>query len=97
MQWRAATEVLTTRGVSLPLAPVPVIGGALADIALGLAILWRPWLRPAALGMAALAIGYLVAGTLVTPDIWADPLGPFGKVLPGVILALWVAALAEDR
>ncbi|WP_238363951.1 SDR family oxidoreductase [Mesobacterium pallidum] len=95
--WRAATEVLATRGVSPALAPVPVIGGALADIALGLAILWRSWLRPAALGMVALSLGYLGAGTMVTPDIWADPLGPFLKVLPGVVLALWVAALAEDR
>ncbi|GGL55906.1 SDR family oxidoreductase [Wenxinia marina] len=93
----AAAEVLTSRGWSDAAARVAVWIGGVADLALGLAILWRPLVRAAALGMAALAGGYLVAATLAAPDLWADPMGPLVKVIPGLVLALVVAALTESR
>jgi hypothetical protein len=36
-------------------------------------------------------------GTIVAPALWADPLGPFVKIVPGLTLALLVLATAEDR
>lgn len=74
-----------------------VIGGACADIALGLALLWRPWARTACFGMIALTGAYLVGGTWLTPQLWADPLGPFVKTLPAALLALVCATLLEER
>lgn len=74
-----------------------VIAGALADIALGLAVLWRPWARAACFGMIALTAAYLVAGSLLTPQLWLDPLGPFVKTLPAALLALVCAALLDER
>ncbi|MEQ1709209.1 MAG: SDR family oxidoreductase [Terricaulis sp.] len=74
-----------------------VLIGALADIALGLALLWRPWARAACFGMIALTGAYLVAGTLLTPHLWADPLGPLVKTLPAALLALVCAVLLEER
>lgn len=74
-----------------------VIGGAIADIALGLALLWRPWARAACWGMIMLTGAYLFAGSLLTPHLWADPLGPFVKTLPVAVLALVCAALLEER
>lgn len=74
-----------------------VLGGAWADIALGLALLWRPWARAACFGMIALTGAYLIAGTALTPQLWADPLGPFVKTLPAAVLALVCAALLEER
>lgn len=74
-----------------------VVGGALADIALGAALLWRPWARTACFGMIALTGAYLIAGTWLTPSLWADPLGPFVKTLPAALLALVCAALLEER
>lgn len=47
---------LTGRVVPGWIAPPVVTGGALADVALGLAILWRPWVIRAALGMVALSL-----------------------------------------
>ena len=44
-----------------------------------------------------LSLGYLAAGTVVTPELWADPLGPFVKVLPAIALAGLLAAMAEER
>lgn len=47
--------------------------------------------------MVALSAAYL-AGSLVTaPDLWVDPLGPMLKVLPGMVLVLWVWLFLEDR
>lgn len=79
------------------LSRVLVVGGATADIALGLAILWRRTAIRAAFGMAALATTYLCASLLTAPDLWADPLGPMIKVFPSITLALLVPLLMEDR
>jgi uncharacterized protein YbjT (DUF2867 family) len=74
-----------------------VIGGGVIDIALGIAILWRPWCRRAALGMVVVSLAYLAGGTLFAPELWADPLGPLVKVLPSIVLALIVWMGVEDR
>lgn len=92
-----AIAVLTSRGVHQGLAACMVIGGAAADVVLGLAILWRPWTRRAALGMIALSALYMVGSLLTAPDLWSDPLGPMVKVLPALALAAVVAFLMEDR
>lgn len=93
----AAEAVLTDRGLRSSLAGLAVMGGSAVDLALGLAVLWRPWARAACLGMVAVALAYLIAATLLAPDLWADPLGPLLKVLPSIILALVGAALLDER
>ncbi len=92
-----ALNVLTTRDIGEGLAVFSVYGGAMIDIALGATILFRRHARRACLGMVAVSLAYLSAGTVLTPDIWADPLGPFVKVLPGITLAAMVMALLDDR
>lgn len=93
----AAEAILTSRGTDSGLAGLLVRGGAIADTVLGLLILWRPRAREAALGMVALSLAYLVGSLLTAPDLWADPLGPMLKVLPGLVLALWVWLFLEER
>jgi len=92
----AAAGVLSGAMVS-DAARAAVIAGALADIALGLGVLYRRTSRVACFGMIALTVAYLIAGTWLTPALWADPLGPFVKTLPAAALALVVAALQEPR
>lgn len=94
MQAPAAASVLPGQVAN---ANALVIAGAIADVALGLALLWRPWARAACFGMITLTITYLLAGTWLTPQLWADPLGPFVKTLPAAVLALVCAALLEER
>lgn len=96
-QHDAATAVLTDGGMAESPARFAVLIGSVVDILLGLAILWRPWVRAACLGMVLVSLAYLAGGSLVTPGLWADPLGPFVKVLPSIGLALFVAAIAKDR
>jgi uncharacterized protein YbjT (DUF2867 family) len=74
-----------------------VVGGAVIDIVLGAAILYRPFSRRACLGMVGMTLIYLAAGSMVTPALWLDPLGPFVKVLPAMMLALVTMAVLEER
>eukprot|EP00903_Cladosiphon_okamuranus_P000780 g778.t1 len=83
-----AKAVLTDRGGSAGFASVAVIGGVIADMVLGAGVLVRRWTRLACLGMIAVSAAYLFFGTLLAADLWADPLGPFVKVLPATVLAL---------
>ncbi len=96
VQRDAAAEVLAAR-VDAALAGWLVDLGGLADLAIGMGLLFRKWTMSVALASIVVSFGYLVAGTWLTPELWADPLGPFVKVFPAMALALAVAALMEER
>ena len=93
----AAKAVLTLRGFGESSASLAVHGGAAVDIVLGAAMLWRRTMPAACLGMIGVTIAYLLAGTLFTPDLWLDPLGPFVKTLPAAVLALVALAIRDAR
>lgn len=93
----AASAVLPPDIVSPAMATGFVVVGAIADIVLGVLVLIRPWAKRACYGMILLTLGYLLAGTVLTPQLWLDPLGVFVKTIPAALLA-WVASLVlEDR
>ena len=92
----AAAKILDG-AVGAHLSQPLVLGGAILDISLGAAILVRRWTKIAAGLMIALSIAYLVSGTVMTPHLWLDPLGPFVKVLPAMCLALCAMLLIEER
>lgn len=92
-----AVEVLTSRGVASMAAGAIAVGGAIVDFALGLAMLWRRTFAHAARGMIAVTLAYLAGGSILAPDLWVDPLGPFVKAVPAMVLALAVLALEDDR
>lgn len=71
--------------------------GIVADLAIGVGLLFRRWTRRMAWASILVSLGYLAAGTWLTPELWADPLGSFVKVIPTMALALAVAALLENR
>lgn len=96
-QLEAAATVLLDAGWSMVLAKSSVVFWSLVDIALGAAVLRRPWAARACLGMAAVSLIYLLAASVVTPQMWADPLGPLVKVLPGALLALITHQLLQER
>ncbi|MBO6639392.1 MAG: SDR family oxidoreductase [Roseitalea sp.] len=96
-QREASVALLAGRGVSDGFANLVVIGGSVLDIALGAMILVRRWARHACLGMVAVSLLYLIGGTVVAADLWADPLGPLLKILPAALLPLVTATLLADR
>lgn len=90
-----ASAAILAGGVDNPRSLVVI--GAYADIALGAALLWRPWAKFACFGMIMLTALYLIAGTIFTPALWLDPLGAFVKTLPAALLALVCAAILDER
>lgn len=95
-QWREAVAVLP-RSIPRGLAAGFVSLGSLADIAIGLGFLFRRWLARAALAAIAVSLAYLAGGTVLTPWLWGDPLGPFVKILPATALAVAVMAITGER
>jgi uncharacterized protein YbjT (DUF2867 family) len=80
-----------------PLSEPSVIAGALADIAVAFGIAWRPTTKPALWAALGLSVFYLVAGTILLPQLWSDPLGPMMKIWPILALNLLCLAILDER
>ncbi len=93
----AAGEALMREAGAGPLATAGVIAGALADIAIGLGVVWRRTARPALWAALGLSLAYLAAASLLAPWLWAEPLGPLSKIFPIMALNLVALATLEDR
>lgn len=92
-----AAAHLETAGWGSGAARASVVFWSLVDIGLAAALLWRPWAQKACLGMVAVSAIYLGLGSLITPGMWLDPLGPMIKIGPAIGLALVTWALLEER
>lgn len=94
--WQESVAHLETAGIG-DASGALTLAGALFDVALGLALWVRRWSRAAAIAMIVTSLGYLAAGTIGAPQLWIDPLGPWLKILPTVVLCLFVAATDDRR
>jgi uncharacterized protein YbjT (DUF2867 family) len=74
-----------------------LVAGALADIVIGCAILYRPLTRYGLWAALIISLTYAVIGTVLVPRLWADPLGPMLKIWPVLVLNLVAMAIREDR
>ena len=92
-----AAEILSRNGWPVGIANASVVFWSMINIALGLAILWRPWAARACLAQAAIAAFYLIAATLTVPELWLDPLGPLVKIAPALMLSLIARPMLESR
>lgn len=79
------------------IAPAVVVAGALADMAVGVGIAFRRTCRAALLAGIAVTLVYAVAGTVLRPDLWAEPLGAMLKIAPILVAMLVALAILEDR
>ncbi|WOF73035.1 SDR family oxidoreductase [Parvibaculaceae bacterium PLY_AMNH_Bact1] len=95
--FESAKSILTERGFSETWAMGSVAVGSLLDIFLGGLLLVRRWSARAAAGMILLSFAYMAGAALWAPDLWADPLGAMVKVVPGLLPALMILMLLEDR
>lgn len=94
--WRRGVDLLVGTAIG-PLAEPAVIAGALADMAVGALIAWRPTSRLGLFGAIAVALFYAIAGTMLRPELWNEPLGPFLKILPILVLHFVALAVLEER
>jgi uncharacterized protein YbjT (DUF2867 family) len=88
---------LMLEGGAGPWAGPSVIAGAVADLVVGAAIAFRPATRWGLYGAIALTLFYVVAGTLLVPRLWSEPLGPLLKIWPILALNFFLLAILEER
>ncbi len=93
----AASQVLRDAGWPHGLAVASVAFWSLLDIIIALALAVRKYAPWSCWAMAAVSCIYLLSATLVVPSLWADPLGPLVKVLPGILLALVARTILDSR
>jgi hypothetical protein len=74
-----------------------VVAGALADIAAGALIAWRPTARLGLYAAIAISLFYFVVGTILRPDLWSEPLGPLLKILPILVVHFAALAVLDER
>lgn len=79
------------------LAGPSVIAGAIADLTVGFAIAFRRTTRQGLYGGLGLTLFYVLAGSMLTPWLWADPLGPLLKIWPIMALNLVLLNILEER
>ena len=95
--WDFCLALVRQVGIGDVSAPLVIIGGAVADLLVGVGIAIRSTARPALNAALVLSILYLGAATLLMPDLWIDPLGPLLKIFPVLALILTAQAILEDR
>ena len=78
-------------------SPFAGIVGSLVDLAIGIGIAIRRSARFALYAALAIAFFYVIAGTIILPRLWIDPLGPMVKIFPIMVLTLVALATLKDR
>jgi uncharacterized protein YbjT (DUF2867 family) len=95
--WEVGMSLMREGGASETVGAFAVIAGALADIAIGLAIAYRPTTRYGLYAALLISLSYAAIGTWLVPRLWSDPLGPMLKIWPIMALNLMALAIHEDR
>jgi uncharacterized protein YbjT (DUF2867 family) len=78
-------------------ADVALVGSALLEIVMGLLLVVCRAARAVLLLMLAVLAIYLLAGTVLAPQLWIDPLGPLTKVVPLAVATLFTLAILDER
>jgi MFS superfamily sulfate permease-like transporter len=76
---------------------ITVVAGALADLAIGIAVAYRPTARYGLYAAITISFSYAIIGTILVPRLWADPLGPMLKIWPIIVLHFTALAILENR
>jgi uncharacterized protein YbjT (DUF2867 family) len=93
----AAVAILTAHGYSLAPAQTMTIVGSTMDFSIGLAIAFRQTNRWGLMAGIALALFYMLAAAILTPEQWIEPLGALVKTFPAIVLMLVALGIADER
>jgi uncharacterized protein YbjT (DUF2867 family) len=85
------------RGGGGSLSEPSVVAGGIADILVALGIAWRRTSKLALWAALGVSVFYIVAGTILLPELWKDPLGPMMKIWPIMALNLLCLAILDER
>lgn len=82
VRWDAAADILVSHGLSPNLARTAVLGGSVADMLVGAAVLVRSLAAGALIGMMAITVFYLAAATVLLPISGSIRLGRWSRPCP---------------
>ncbi|HEX8584990.1 MAG TPA: SDR family oxidoreductase [Allosphingosinicella sp.] len=85
------------RGGGGALSEPSVVAGGITDLLVACGIAWRRTSKLALWAALGLSVLYLVAGTILLPELWRDPLGPMMKIWPILALNLACLAILDER
>lgn len=94
---RAEAMRLIETTAAAPWAWELVVGGGLFDVLMGGLLLHRRTIKVALIVAFVGTIFYLLAGTILMPELWADPLGRLLKIVPIMVLNLVCLAILDER
>jgi hypothetical protein len=95
--WGYGISLMREGGVEGTAAALTVIAGATADLAIGIAIAYRPTSRDGLYAAISISFYYAIIGTVLVPRLWSDPLGPMLKIWPVLVLHFMALAILDDR
>ena len=93
----AALEHLARAGLPPAAAETVLVAGSFFDYLLGIALLVRPLTRLVLLTMLGATAIYLLLGSLMAPQLWLDPLGPYLKIVPVLLATAFTLAILDER
>lgn len=83
-------RIMAEAGVTGRPAALAVVGGALCDGLLGMALLRSRWRRRALQAQITLMLGYSLLISVLLPHYWFDPYMAVGKNAAVLLLSLWL-------
>jgi uncharacterized protein YbjT (DUF2867 family) len=92
-----ARQILLDHGFDFALAQDVTIASSLLDVSVGLAIAFRRTCRAGLVAGILVSLGYMFGAGILTPDMWAEPLGALVKTGPAIVLMLFCLAIWDDR
>lgn len=92
-----AVAILTSHGFSDGAARAITVVSSLLDISVGIAIAFRRSCRSGLMIGVLVSLGYMVGSTIITPDLWIEPLGALVKTGPAIVLMLVALAMLDER
>jgi uncharacterized protein YbjT (DUF2867 family) len=93
----AGLDLMKQGGVTDRWAMFVIMAGGVADLVIGVGIAIRGTTRLALLAGIAVSAAYALAGSIVTPWLWLDPLASLLKIAPIIALMLVGLATLRDR
>jgi hypothetical protein len=67
------------------------------DFLVGVAIAFKRTSRFGLMAGIAVSLFYMISATILTPDLWVEPLGALVKTFPAIVLMLVALAISDDR
>lgn len=83
-------EVLSSAGITGQFASVLISLGSLADVVVGLWVLFGVKLRLCYLVQMVLIVGYSILLSFIAPDFWLHPFGPITKNIPILVFIYYL-------